>query len=262
VTITILGVNDMPSAAADGGIGYETDEDTPFTTANVLADDADMDASDVLSVGGVDTAGTLGVVTDNGDGTFTYDPNGQFEQLAVGDSAIGAFTYTVSDGNGGTDTGTVTIAVSGVNDAPVAADDGGAGFTTDEETPLTTDSVLTNDTDGDAGEAPFVAGIDTTGTLGLVTSNGDGTFEYDPNGQFDSPAAGESATDTFAYAVNDGHGGAAGATVTITVMGVAGGGGGDGGGCTATGGGAVPLALLLPLGTLLFRKRRRGTARV
>ena len=35
------------------------------------------------------------------------------------------FNYTVSDGNGGTDTATITITVLGINDAPVAANNTG-----------------------------------------------------------------------------------------------------------------------------------------
>ena len=37
--------------------------------------------TDVLSVLSIDTTGTLGLVTDNLDGTFGYDPNGAFESV-------------------------------------------------------------------------------------------------------------------------------------------------------------------------------------
>ncbi|NIL98262.1 MAG: hypothetical protein GTO53_10450, partial [Planctomycetales bacterium] len=84
-------------------------------TANALANDTDPDTTDVLSVTAINTVGTIGLVSDNGDGTFTYDPNGQFDYLAVGESATDTFSYTVSDGNGGSDTATVTITITGVN---------------------------------------------------------------------------------------------------------------------------------------------------
>ena len=57
-----------------------------------------------------------GTLVDNGDGTFTYSPNADF-------NGADSFTYTVSDGNGGTDTATVNITVNAVNDDPVAAVD-------------------------------------------------------------------------------------------------------------------------------------------
>ena len=49
--------------------------------------------------------------------------NAQFEGLAVGQTATDTFIYTLSDGNGGTDTATVTVTINGVNDRPTAADD-------------------------------------------------------------------------------------------------------------------------------------------
>ena len=119
VTINVTPVNDAPVAGDDDGVGYSTDEDSAFTTASVLGNDTDVDG-DTLTVSGLDTTGTLGLVTDNGDGTFDYDPNGAFESLGAGDSTTDSFSYTVSDGNGGTDTATVTVTVNGVNDDPVA----------------------------------------------------------------------------------------------------------------------------------------------
>ncbi|MGB6041927.1 MAG: Ig-like domain-containing protein, partial [Pirellulales bacterium] len=219
VTITITGVNDAPTANANGGVGYTTDEETSFTTGNVLPNDTDPDTSDVLAVLSINTAGTLGNVTDNGDGTFDYDPNGQFENLAVGETDTDSFTYTISDGNGGTSTATVTITISGVNDSPTASANSGIGFATDEDTSFTTGNVLPNDLDPDTSDTLSVLSINTAGTLGLVIDNGDGTFDYDPNGQFETLAVGETATDTVVYTVSDGNGGTDTATVTITING-------------------------------------------
>lgn len=65
----------------------------------------------------------MGMVTDNGDGTFAYDPNGQFEWLAAGEAAIDTFAYTIGDGNDGTAAAVVTITVGGLNDMPLAEPD-------------------------------------------------------------------------------------------------------------------------------------------
>ena len=215
IRLAILG----PDGLELPGIG--TDEDTPFTiaAADLLANDTDVDASDTLTITAIDTAGLTGTLTDNGNGTFTYDPNGQLEHLAVGESATVSFSYTVSDGNGGTDTATVTLAVDGVNDDPVAVDD---ITTSDEDTALTISgaALLTNDSDVDASDVLSVLSVDDTGLLGTLTDNGNGTFTYDPNGQFEYLATGESATDTFSYTVSDGNGGTDTATVTLTIDGV------------------------------------------
>ncbi len=114
-TVTINDVNDPPVAVNDTGA---TDEDTAFDTADVTLNDTDPEL-DTLNVASLDDAGTFGIVTDNGDNTFNYDPNSQFEYLGNGDVAYDFFNYTVSDGNGGTDVGMVTVTVNGVNDAPV-----------------------------------------------------------------------------------------------------------------------------------------------
>ena len=210
-------MNNAPIGNDDNGIGFITDEDTSLTTANVLANDTDVDAGDVLSVTNLDTTSTVGLVTDNGDGTFSYDPNGQFESLAAGETATDSFSYTVDDGNGGTDTATVTVTINGVNDAPIAMDDTG---TTDEDTSFTTANVLVNDTDVDTSDVLSVTNLDTTGTVGLVTDNGDGTFNYNPNNAFELLNDGETATDSFSYTVSDGNGGTDTATVTLTITGV------------------------------------------
>ena len=216
VVVTVLDEPDAPMAMNDGGAEYTTDEDTAFTTGNVLDNDTDAEG-DALSVSGFDTTGTLGEVTSNGDGSFNYDPNGQFEFLGPGESDTDSFTYMVTDGVL-EDTATVTITITGVNDDPDAVDDSGVGFMTDEHTAFTTDNVLDNDTDIDGGEL-FVSDFDTTGTLGLVTNNGDGTFHYDPNGQFDLLRPGETDTDRFHYTVADGNGGFDTAMVTISIAG-------------------------------------------
>ena len=111
VAITVASVNDAPDAVSDAAI---TDEDTALTIA-VLPNDSDVDG-DTLTITGVGTAGTLGEVTINGNGTLTYDPNGQFESLGVGQTATDTFTYTIGDGLGGADTATVTVTITGVAD--------------------------------------------------------------------------------------------------------------------------------------------------
>ena len=70
-----------------------------------------------VAVGTPITLSSGALVTLNADGTFTYDPNGQFESLGVGQTATDSFTYNVSDGSF-TNTATVNLTINGVNDAP------------------------------------------------------------------------------------------------------------------------------------------------
>jgi VCBS repeat-containing protein len=103
-----------PTANDDAFI---TDEDTPFTTGSVLANDSDAN-DDPLTVDSYDGSGLLGLLAYNGDGTFDYDPNGQFEWMGPGDVAFETFTYVASDGYL-TDTAVVSITINGLNEAPV-----------------------------------------------------------------------------------------------------------------------------------------------
>ena len=83
VTITITGQNDAPVAANVSGA---VQEHGPATT--VTASYTDPDLGDTHTFGlDLTSDGTKGKVTNNGDGTFTYDPNGAFESLRAGQSA-------------------------------------------------------------------------------------------------------------------------------------------------------------------------------
>ena len=76
----------------------------------------------VANVGNQITLTSGALLTVNSNGSYSYDPNGQFENLASGDSTTDSFVYTVSDGTN-TDSAMVTITINGVNDAPEARDD-------------------------------------------------------------------------------------------------------------------------------------------
>lgn len=108
ISVTIQNV--APVALDDGGSGFSTGKGAAFTTPNVLANDSDPNG-DILTVSSLDTSSTQGMVTNNGDGTFSYDPNGQFDALGKEGQATDVFTYTVSDGHGSTDTAIVTITI-------------------------------------------------------------------------------------------------------------------------------------------------------
>jgi VCBS repeat-containing protein len=99
-----------------------------------------------------------------------------------------------------------------VNHAPVARDDA-AGVQSDATTTI---AVLANDTDAD-GDALHVASVDTTGTVGAVTANADGTVTYDPRGRFTTLSPGAKTTDSFRYRAADAAAESQPALVTVTV---------------------------------------------
>ena len=90
-------------------------EDAALTSIDVIANDTDADG-DTLSLTAVSTAGT-GTVAVNADGlSVDYTPAANF-------SGTETITYTVSDSVLTDATGTLTITVTAVNNAPVAVDD-------------------------------------------------------------------------------------------------------------------------------------------
>ena len=188
-------VQDTASVVEDGSVDVD-----------VRANDTDPEGDMLTLVGGTDpNGGTVTVV--NGDLRFAPAPDFSGETT---------LSYDLTDAGGNSVTGRVVVTVNAQPDVPVANDDGGDGFKTDQNTALTTASVLINDSDAD-GDTLQVKSISLAGTLGLVTNNGDGTFGYDPNGAFDRLNFGETATDTFSYTVSDGNGGTSVATVTLTI---------------------------------------------
>ncbi|MFO0999358.1 MAG: DUF2341 domain-containing protein [Planctomycetaceae bacterium] len=123
------------------------------------------------------TDATRGSVTIGAGGAVTYNPNGQFESLAAGATATDSFRYTVSDGNGNTDTARVTMTITGVNDAPVltAASKALGTIVANQTSPATTVSSLLGSsvTDVDTGALKGIAVTGTTGT---------GTWQYSTDG--------------------------------------------------------------------------------
>lgn len=199
IVVLLANVNTPPSALNDF---IQTNANMILDIPNVLVNDFDVDG-DLINLVSIDTSGTRGIVTNIGDGTFTYNPNGVFDPLFANVLDNDSFTYTISDNQGGFATGTVTITVRGINDPLVANDDMGLGFSTTEDDSFTTANVLDNDFDPDPGDFKITAGFSTTGTQGIVTDNTNGTFNYNPNGQFEFLQAGETAIDSFQYIVID-----------------------------------------------------------
>ncbi|GEC95377.1 hypothetical protein ZRA01_14500 [Zoogloea ramigera] len=184
VAIRIGGSNDAPAAGVDTSAIRE-DDTLQITARGVLANDTDVDASDVLRVGAVAVAGALpaadavgqalagtyGTLTLAADGSYTYRVDSAAGQaLGAGQTATEVFTYVVVDGHGGSATSTLTLEIVGSDDRPAISGDTRGAVKTDRN--LVATGKLTA-TDADAGQSGFVAGgldgrygrlvIDTTG---------------------------------------------------------------------------------------------------
>ncbi len=190
VEIDVSPTNDPPVAQDDS---TSTNEGAAVTI-DVLANDSDPDG-DTLAVLSVESPGHGSLQNNGSDVVYTPDANY---------NGIDQFTYTLSDGNGGTNTATVTIAIAAVNDPPNAEND---DATTDEDTALTI-SVLDNDSDPD-GDALSIQSA-TQPEQGSVFNTGS-DLVYTPNSNVHG-------NDAFTYTVSDGFGGTDTASVTVTIL--------------------------------------------
>jgi VCBS repeat-containing protein len=104
--------NTAPVANNDS---YSTNEDTTLNVAapGVLTNDTDGEM-DTLTASLVTSPSNAGSFTFNPDGSFSYTPNANF-------NGADSFTYKVSDGSLDSNTATVTITVTAVNDPPTIA---------------------------------------------------------------------------------------------------------------------------------------------
>ncbi|HYI11937.1 MAG TPA: Ig-like domain-containing protein [Thermoanaerobaculia bacterium] len=197
VTITITPVNDAPVANPDA---YSVAEGGTLNGGSVLTNDTDAE-NDTLTAILVSGPANASSFTLNPDGTFTYVHNG-------GETASDSFTYKANDGTADSNTTTVTITITPVNDAPVANPDTySVGFhgTLNVAAP----GVLGNDTDVDG--PGMTAILVSTTTQGSLTFNADGSFSYTHTG----PTL---TTDSFTYKVNDGSADSNTTTVTINIV--------------------------------------------
>jgi hypothetical protein len=177
VTVTVTAVNNAPVATGDAAV---TAEDTAVTIA-VLENDSDANG-DALSVSSV-TQPTSGAVVISG-GALRFTPNPDFHGAA-------SFSYRVTDGQGGSDQGFVTVTVTPVNDAPQANADSISAHVNRTITIL----VLGNDTDRDG---------DVLAVLGFSQPTVGGTVEMSGSGLRFIPTANFVGTVSFFYTATDG----------------------------------------------------------
>ncbi|WCP78557.1 tandem-95 repeat protein [Vibrio parahaemolyticus] len=176
VDFTVAPVVDIEADSAD------VVEDTP-TIINVLGNDT-FESTDKLVSLDAENGPKNGTVIVNNDGTVTYTPNDNYH-------GTDSFTYIVTSG-GVSESTTVSVDVTPVNDAPVAKDD---IATTQEDTAVTID-VLPNDSDvdGDKLSIQSASAPEAQGKVEIV----DGKLVFTPAENFNGDAE-------ITYTVTDGE---------------------------------------------------------
>ncbi len=201
--MAIFGVENINDTPVSDDDSYQVNEGATLSTPapGVLSNDSDADG-DPLSAVLVDPPAHSSPFTLNSDGSFNYTHNGS-------ETTSDQFTYRAYDGTAYSNTVTVTITITPVNDAPVAKND---TYTVAEGGTLSIDAasgVLNNDTD--AENNLLTAQKISDPENGTLTLNPNGSFLYIHNGS-ETPI-----TDQFTYRANDGAANSIPATVTINI---------------------------------------------
>ena len=234
LTITVIGINDTPSA------DNETNSTDVSTTLNVtdgssdvLAGDTDDDADASLTVSairigsseGAGTAGTIGSALTGSYGALTMAADGTYTYVADSSAGTDSFNYTVTDEFGATDIATLTITVNSSNAAPTASNstvhinENNQVSTAGDRTPLNITKVFApgdfnfSDTDDDSLSKVKITTLESAGTLEYyngsswtdVTEDQEITAANITSGYLRfTPAANSEDDVTFSFKVHDG----------------------------------------------------------
>jgi VCBS repeat-containing protein len=211
-------LNSAPTAVGDKLVVHEDSGVLAIPVTQLLANDTDPDAGDVLHVSSIGASAIGASVVWNGD-TFKYDIGSRFQELAQGEVLKDSFTYTVVDKMGATSTAVVEVDIVGTNDAPVVALDTAA--VTEDGAAKVSGNVLANDSDIDHGTVLQVAAPGTlAGIYGTLVIAQDGSYTYTLNNgaaNVQALAQGQVVVDHFSYVATDGIVGvASGLDITVT----------------------------------------------
>ncbi|MEG1767455.1 MAG: VCBS domain-containing protein [Comamonas sp.] len=226
VTVTVNGTNDAPTMA--GMVTGAVKEDSVLTVSGQLTK-SDVDTNDTHTWSlGSSGKGQYGSFTVDATGKWTYvldNANTNVQSLTEGQKVTDTITVTVSDNKGGSASKTISVEITGTNEAPVAQAVSG---TAPEDNTV---AVVLRGTDADGSVASFqltslaangtfykdAAGTQALTTSDVITATSNGATIYF------KPTADWSGTTTFNYNAKDNLGqvSASTATGTITVTPVA-----------------------------------------
>ncbi|HEH9431406.1 TPA: VCBS domain-containing protein, partial [Aeromonas sobria] len=208
VTVTLQGTNDAPVLAAQN---QAVSEDGTQLTGQMVATDADAGDTKTFS-----SAQSVDGFTLNADGSYSFDPNhASYQHLAAGQTQDVVIAITVTDSAGATNTQSLTITVTGSNDAPsvIGVD---TGRVVEDQTLSVSGKLAISDADD--GQAHFIAQTATTGSYGSLTIGEDGLWQYQLDNtkpEVQALKSTETATDTFTVHSADGSS----HNITVTIQG-------------------------------------------
>ena len=189
VSITIAPVNDAPTATS---AAISTLENTTSAGIDPVVIDVDIGDSHTFVIATQPANGTADVVANQ----LVYTPD-------TNHNGSDSFTFTATDSGGEAVTGTASVSVGAVNNAPTA----------------TSASITTNEDTTSSGVDPSVTDVDTgdSHTFTIVTQPANGTAHVVSNQLVYIPSADTNGSDSFTYTATDSGGLSVSGTATVTV---------------------------------------------
>ncbi|MFA7351760.1 MAG: Ig-like domain-containing protein [Methylotenera sp.] len=186
-----------------------------------------------FTLGTAYTIAGVGSLTINSDGNYSFTPAANYN------GTVPAISYVLTDGSGPTESSTLNITVTPVNDSPTAVVDSNAvsesgiisGNTAFAGTPIATGNVLTNDTDVDAGDTKTVSAVNGVAsdvgtsivtTYGTITIAANGAYTYTLDNTrpvTQALAQGQNVADVVSYTMRDATGASSTTSLTINITG-------------------------------------------
>jgi len=165
---------------------FTTTSNIPIVTGNVLQNDSDAD-NDTLSISSYNALSSRGgTVVNNLDGTFKYTP-------PTGYVGTDSFSYSITDGKGGSDQAIVSISIT-ASIGPVAVDDSAK---TNQNTPALLNTLLQNDISASGRTLSIISVDKLSQNAGRIQLGVNNTVTYTPPTDF-------TGIDRFTYTVSDG----------------------------------------------------------
>ncbi len=187
VSLTISAVNQAPVATSTSASGAEDG------VINGQASASDVN-SPVLTYSLV-TGPQHGALTFNADGSYQYAPAANY-------NGADSFSFKASDGSLSSNTATVSLTVTAVNDAPTAAASSASGA---EDTAISGQVSAT-----DVDSATLTYAVSTGPQHGSLVLNANGSYQY-------TPVANYNGADSFSFTASDGSLTSIPASVSLTV---------------------------------------------
>ncbi|WP_445632839.1 hypothetical protein NSTC745_04416 [Nostoc sp. DSM 114161] len=203
-SFSLAAVNDTPALTQTAATLSDGTENAAYTIAatSLLQGFTDVDG-DTLSVSNL--TATNGSVINNGDGTYTFNPNANYKGLVT-------LNYNVIDGNGGSTVATSSFNLVVKNDAPALTGTAATLSNSIEDTTYTISaiSLLQGFTDID-GDTLSISNL--SASNGSIVDNSNGSYTFTPNTNYNGLV-------TLNYNVIDGNGGSTAATSTFSLAAV------------------------------------------